>query len=200
MTKAIIFDIGSTVLKNDWQSRVKAIYKETGILEYRKGNMKRLSRQMSLGKISLKYLLKMQLKESDVPATFHILLQSYEKNYAKYSSIDKNMIKLVKILRKSYKVYAFSNTNDIHEKINKKRGLFSHFDKSFLSNRIHLRKPDRRAFAYVKKSINIPYKEMVFIDDDEKNIKTAKKLGILSIYYTTYPKLIKSLKHLGVKT
>jgi len=199
MIKAIIFDIGSTITNNDWKGRLEAIRKETGIAIHKDEQVRALTSKASVGKVNFKDVLKLSLDKNENKLPFKKLMQSYEKNYVKYAPINKKMIKLVKDLRKNYKVIALSNTQDLHESLNRKRGVFRYFDRTFLSNRMHLAKPDKKAYLYVLKSLKLKPEQCIFIDDKEENIVSAKKIGIKSIHYTNYQHLMKHLKHLGVE-
>ena len=111
----------------------------------------------------------------------------------KKSSID------VKKLREKYKVYAFSNTNTIHKEVNKRRGLYDPFEEVFLSCDLGVVKPAEEIFHKVLEKIDLPANKVLFIDDNEDNIKTAKKLGMKDIQFKDYESLIEDLYKEGIK-
>ena len=76
---------------------------------------------------------------------------------------------------KGYPVYLLSNGNDLHfDFINRKYGLDSHFDRFFLSQKMHMAKPEPEIFEVVQKEIGNP-ENVVFIDDIEANRQAAEQ-------------------------
>ncbi|MEF3079266.1 HAD family hydrolase [Winogradskyella poriferorum] len=82
-----------------------------------------------------------------------------------------------------YKLILLSNTNDMHIDFIKSNVSFyedfkSCFDQFYLSQEIHLRKPNRDIFDYVLESNNLKPEQCFFVDDTKDNTDTAKSLGI----------------------
>ena len=82
-----------------------------------------------------------------------------------------------------YKLILLSNTNDMHIDFIKSNVSFyedfkSCFDQFYLSQEIHLRKPNRDIFDYVLESNNLKPEQCFFVDDTKENTDTAKSLGI----------------------
>ena len=104
------------------------------------------------------------------------------------SKIPSSRIELLKKLGTRYNLFLLSNTNVIHhryidEEILYKLGhdkLESFFQKIFMSYEIKIRKPDLECFHHVVNTLDLPAKEILFIDDDEKNTKTAIEAGMQS--------------------
>lgn len=101
--------------------------------------------------------------------------------------VRKSTIDLLKEIKQHYnKLLLFSNTNETHMQFVRKDfkeklgfDIFTElFDRSYLSNEIHYRKPDKEAFLFVLKDANINANETLFIDDTEKNIIGAKRVGL----------------------
>lgn len=70
----------------------------------------------------------------------------------------------------------------------------NHFDHKFLSFQIGIVKPDVQIFEYVLKTLSIPKEEILYIDDDLKNIELTQSLGIDSIHFTSNQNLSKELE------
>lgn len=86
---------------------------------------------------------------------------------------------------KKHKLILLSNTNDLHiEKVIENMTLerFQRFQKCFdafyLSQEIHLRKPNADIYEFVLAKHQIQAEECLFIDDTSENTEIAKKLGI----------------------
>ena len=82
-----------------------------------------------------------------------------------------------------YKIILLSNTNDMHINFIKANVSFyedfkSCFDQFYLSQEIHLRKPNRDIFDFVLESNNLKPEQCFFVDDTKENTDTAKSLGI----------------------
>ena len=98
-------------------------------------------------------------------------------------------IELLKELRKTYRLYLFSNTNNIH--INYFQHMFRNkfgftlselFVKDYYSSNIHMRKPSLEAYRKVLDDSSINPTETLFIDDSEKNTENATLTGMQVIH------------------
>ena len=61
---------------------------------------------------------------------------------------------------------------------NQNHGVEDYFEYCFLSQRMHLAKPDARIYEEVVRQANIHPDETLFIDDLKENCEAAEKLGI----------------------
>jgi len=85
--------------------------------------------------------------------------------------------------KKDYKLILLSNTNNMHIDYVKETVPFfddfkNCFDVFYLSQEIHLRKPNTDIFEFVLKESNLDPKECLFIDDTKDNTDTANTLGL----------------------
>jgi len=93
------------------------------------------------------------------------------------------MESLVADLKKTgAKLYILSNISigfaNTYKQVPWIRDLFDLFDGIVLSGSIGIAKPGKEIFAYMLKTFEIKAEESLFIDDNAKNIETAKSLGI----------------------
>jgi putative hydrolase of the HAD superfamily len=84
--------------------------------------------------------------------------------------------------KKDYNLVLLSNTNDLHiDHIKNTVSFYSDFkncfDVFYLSQEIHLRKPNTDIFKFVLEENNLVAKECLFIDDTKENTNTADRLG-----------------------
>ena len=99
-------------------------------------------------------------------------------------------VELLLKLRKRYKVYLFSNTNQINYdcftvKLQEKYGfdIFERcFDAAYFSQFMHCRKPAKEGFERIIAEQNLVPSETVFIDDIEKNLDGAIAAGIYGLH------------------
>jgi len=86
---------------------------------------------------------------------------------------------LLKAVRPYYQLGVFSNTNEIHwPRMMDEMRLAGYFDYYFASFEIGLLKPDKIAFEYVIRQIDVPADEILFLDDNQKNIDAARTCGM----------------------
>lgn len=79
---------------------------------------------------------------------------------------------------KGHKVLLLSNGNDLHfNYIDRTYGLSAHFDGLYLSQKMHMAKPEKEIFEAVHNDIMNLYapEKVIFIDDIEANRKAAEK-------------------------
>ena len=98
-------------------------------------------------------------------------------------------INLLKELSKKYRIFLLSNTNEIHyHQYNKDLidqygfDLSSLFEKAYYSHEIGMRKPDPEIFEFVLNDSKLIPAETIFIDDLNKNIDVANRMGINTIW------------------
>lgn len=103
--------------------------------------------------------------------------------------IPKVRVDIVLNLKKQFRTFLFSNTNEIH--VNKFHADFSKaygidfssmFEKDFYSNEIHLRKPDVVSFLKVIELAGVKPEETLFVDDFKENIEAAKTVGLQTLW------------------
>ncbi len=119
------------------------------------------------------------------------------KHHDTMSKIHENVIYVVKKLKqKNYIVGMLSNTNEIHARFNKKRGLLDYFKPIIMSHEVHLLKPGLEIYELLLKRLKIKAEECIFVDDKQENIDAANKVGINGITYRSPKQLIHELaKH-----
>ncbi len=100
-------------------------------------------------------------------------------------------IDMLKKLAGEYRLFMFSNTNDIHiQEVHKRIKAVSGlpdftpvFEKVYYSQQVGERKPDTAAFRLVLEEQGLKPAETLFIDDNPSNIKSAAGLGIQTLHY-----------------
>ncbi|GAB6009297.1 HAD family hydrolase [Dysgonomonas reticulitermitis] len=100
------------------------------------------------------------------------------------AGIPEYKFKLLKDLRKKYKVYLLSNTNPsimgwALSKDFSPEGLAmdAYFDKCYLSFQIGCAKPDREIFDFITDDSGMIPSETLFLDDGKANIEMANEIG-----------------------
>lgn len=119
--------------------------------------------------------------------------------------IPRERIEAIEQVKKHYKIFLMSNTNEIHYDLYVRdlqlRFGYNEFDalfnKSYFSFDIHLEKPDPRFFELILDHEGLVPEETLFIDDTETNIKAAQGLGIRT-YHIRRDELVRNLFENGV--
>ncbi|HHW59181.1 MAG: HAD family phosphatase [Bacteroidales bacterium] len=187
--KVIIFDLGSVLLKVDYQRTIDS-FKKLGMtypkhyfnVEYNDPILDKfekglLSENEFIKKIEMK-ISKVCSKKEIIDAWNAMIVEFPEENWL-----------LLNELKTKYKLFLMSNTNIIHYNycqnlVQKKFGVSSLdciFDKAYYSFVVNMCKPDINFFKLILDEQKLITKEIIFFDDNKENIKTAEKLGIKSI-------------------
>ena len=95
-------------------------------------------------------------------------------------------IRLLEQIRKNYRIFMLTNTNEIHylrylENLRTHYGyndFDSLFEKAYFSYRIGLKKPDIEIFRYVLDNSHLNPTETLFIDDTLMHVESARSIGI----------------------
>lgn len=199
MVKTIILDFGG-VLGSDsdlWNSYAREILKITGL------SARQLNKIFDLHWPDLKEGRKDTSSFWDEvykKSKNNIPRGTLEKLYASCVKINKPVLQLAKNLKEKGFDLAIL-TNESREWMNfkiKKFQLNEIFNKIYCSAFIGVVKPNIKAFKYVLKNLNISPSEVIFIDNQENNVFTARKLGIKSILFKNVKLLKEELSLLGI--
>jgi len=200
MYKAIFFDVGEVVVYEDFLGFFEKIEKEHNLPpktlymtilhigawdEYNKG------------KISQEKLIEDILHTKYIEPDIIAKVKRWREDIL---SPMKDVVQLVKKLKRNYKVYALSNVDkDTVKYIEDKWKLYDIFDGRILSCEVGMIKPDKDIFDYALKLAGVKKEEALFIDNYGKNTRAATALGIKSIKFRTYEQLVKDLNSMGIK-
>ena len=99
-------------------------------------------------------------------------------------------LKFIYGLKKDYKIFLLSNTNEIHikkfkedlKKNNMLEQFYNCFDKIYYSSRMGKRKPEKSCFNQVLEENGLIAENTLFIDDSIQHIEGAKKAGIKTFH------------------
>ncbi len=108
------------------------------------------------------------------------------------TGIPEHRIRRITELRSRYRTFLLSNTNEIHWQKAVRDffpcdglGVDDYFEKTFLSYRMHLVKPDCRIFLRMLADAGIDAEETLFIDDSPANCAAASELGITAMHVSS---------------
>jgi len=191
---AIVFDLGQVLLRFDYKFFVEKVNQnKPGIgeqfLDLYKKNYD-VHRDFEKGLISEKDFISKMLGYLE-----HVIdEETFCKYWSDIFSPNDDVIALLPILKKNYKLYLVSNTNSIHKKFGYKHYEFLKlFDKLILSHEVKFIKPEKEIYREVEKVSGFPSEEHIFIDDILEYVDAAKRIGWDGIQFVGYDDLLNNL-------
>ena len=192
---AIVFDLGNVLIPFDYSKAINKLNEvENGLgnrfYDFFKSNYN-LHREFESGKISEKEFINKMLSIVD----HKIDEKTFCKYYADIFSLNEDVISLLPIMKKNYKLFLLSNTDSIHKKYGwKKYDFLKYFDKLILSFEVGAVKPEEKIYREVEKASGLPSSEHFFIDDIQEYVEGAKNVGWDAVQFIDYQKLINDLR------
>lgn len=114
--------------------------------------------------------------------------------------INDQIVGLIDKLRTNgYKIGLLSNNDIATANKFRETGFIDHFDAVVVSAEIGYSKPHHKAFEAFIKQLGVAADELIYIDDTEKSLVTAKEIGYHPVLFTNYDSLLHDLSVLGVR-
>lgn len=199
MVKAVIFDFGGVVGSDSdaWDINFLEIKKLTGLS------------CVQLEKFFIKHWKKLKIGKEDTVDFWKDIITSknlkippekLEKTYLPKITINNDVLDIVENIKlKGVLVTLLPNTARqwMDFKV-KKFKLDQIFDKIYSSAHLGIAKPEPEIFEYALKDLNLAPEEVIFIDNQQNNVNSAKKLGIKAILFVNSQQLNKDLTNFGI--
>ena len=187
----IIFDLGGVLLNLDVQ-RTRNAFIELGLTQideqFRIGHAESFFKQHETGSITDEEFIESARKLSKPGTTVQQVIKAWNVMLLDFPA---ERVKLLKELKKKYRVFLFSNTNAIHmehfkNNFQKVYGypMDDNFEIAWYSHLINKRKPDVAAFEYVIAKSGIQAADTLFIDDALVNVEGARQAGLQTVHIT----------------
>lgn len=198
MTKScVLFDLGGVIV--NWHNRwfIEEIsqqfnLKQEELNQQFNANLK----DISTGVIAEKEFWQRigeQLQSEELSNTQESLL---DKVFRKRMSFNDKMIELSKNLEKNgITVGILSNTEHVTYSVVEDLLSLNHFKHKFLSYKIGHLKPEPQIYQHVIENVPFQKEELLFIDDLESNVESAKISGIDAVQYSDFNELLKECKN-----
>ena len=207
--KAILFDVGGVLaLNKNSAKKVHRGHTNLGIHEYIASRLNisldqwfdsidSVYAKSIEGKISLKKTLEMISKNVGFSQKKlkKIIIKAYKKNFRQNKLLFKKAFKLKK---SGYKIAVLSDQWHFSKEALMPDKLYKKFNEIVVSCDVGMRKPNSKIYRLILKRLRVPVKQVLFIDNQEWNIKPAKKLGMKTILYKNNRQLFNDLKKLGI--
>ena len=196
---AIVFDLGKVLIPFDYAPAIDKFNKiEDGLgnrfIEFYKSNYN-FHRDFEKGKISESNFVTKMLEVVD----HKIEAETFKRYYADIFSLNEDVVSLLPILKKDYKLFLLSNTDSIHQKYGwQKYEFLKYFDKLILSHEVRSVKPEEKIYRAVEEASGFPSVEHFYIDDIQEYVDAAIKLGWDAVQFANYQQLLKDLKERNI--
>lgn len=196
--KALIFDMGGILEPPFDDVLVPALVELLGIsaarlLEHRAT----AAAELSEGRLTLRDFYTRVLGEaggSAGPAEAVVRhLAVYEAATAQF---DGRVLALIRWLRRRHVVACLTNTEVEVGRFNRERGLYTPFDRAFLSTEMGLSKPGRAIFERAVAELQCAPAEALFTDDKLENTVGARAAGLHAIHYRDFETFSEELARL----
>ena len=186
----IIFDLGGVIINLDNKLTEKA-FVDLGAKDFRKyfghGFAASFFSDYEVGKISDEQFISDLKKMIEVDMPDEVIMDAWD---ALLLNFPPERIRLLEVLKKKYRTFLFSNTNSLHlKKVQsiyrnefRKGSLEDHFEKTYYSHLIQLRKPDAASFEYIIRENNLDPAATMFVDDAQVNVDGANATGLKGFY------------------
>jgi len=188
--KNIIFDLGGVIINLDNQ-RTEDAFTSLGVKDFRTyfghGHASSFFKEYEVGRLSdqqfvdsIRQLTGLTVPDETIVDSWNALLLDFPPE----------RIQLLKQLRKSYRLFLFSNTNALHLAALQKiyTGTFGegsledHFEKTYYSHLMGMRKPDKESFEHILQENQLNAGETMFVDDAIINVEGAEKVGLRGLF------------------
>ena len=197
--KAIIFDFGNVLLEwNPWYVYRRHFDSEEAMKEFfREVDFAGWNAQQDKGRTFKEGVADHSRK---FPQHAH-LFQAYHDHWK--DSIGDAITGAVDILKRlkraGYPLYGLSNWSaERFPFAREKYNFFELFDDMVISADVRSVKPEPEIYNLMLEKIGRPASECLFIDDSLANIEQAKKMGFVTIHFTSPEQLEDELTHLGI--
>ncbi|MEK6910025.1 MAG: HAD family phosphatase [Candidatus Aenigmatarchaeota archaeon] len=196
MIKAVIFDYGGVTGKEPNENETcLAIAKRCGLgYDFVKSKYNLFEAQFVTNGISKKEFYarlahSLGVSAKDVGPVWDV------KYFQQKPKLNRKVVKIAGTLKSSgYKLALLSNVFPHRDTILKKHGCYKFFPNIILSSKVRLKKPDKKIYEYAIEKLKVKANECLFVDDREKNINGAKKVGMRAILFKNADQLEKDLK------
>src|SRR3989344_500849 len=112
----------------------------------------------------------------------------------KKQKVNTILIKFLEKIKRKYALYSLSNIDEECYKETKRKGIYKVFKKNYRSYLTGIEKPDKKAFLMVLKEEELNPEQTIFVDDKQKNLDAAKKLGMKTVIFKNNSQFFKDLK------
>lgn len=207
--RALIFDVGGVLALGRYSFFKKRGHRMLGVHEFMAKKLK-ISLDQWFDSIDTSYADSIEGKHSkqQVLKIFSknlkaspkkiekLFIRAYKKNFRQNKELFKFAFKLKK---QGYKIAVLSDQWPVSKEVLMPEKYMKKFDVVIDSTIAKMRKPNPKIYKLMLEKLNLPAKQVIFIDNQAWNIKPAKKLGMNTILFKNNKQMIGELKKWSVK-
>ena len=176
--KNLIFGYGGVFLLLDEEKTYQA-FKDLGLL-FISPALAASNNDFQRGRISIPTFISNIQKELPRPATEEQIIDAW---CAMLGRLPQERIELLKKLKKQYRLFLLSNTDDIHiDRVTRTTPeaveFLAQFERVYYSQNTGYRKPEIEIFQLVIDENNLTPSESLFVDDIKENAEAAGRVGM----------------------
>ena len=184
--KAVIWDLGGVILRTEnrqprqrWEARLGLEPGELDRLVF-EGE---LGKQAALGQANADDIWSsLGTRLSLPPEQLHEL----ERDFWSHDQIDRDLVDYIRALRPMYQTALLSNAwPAVRETLEEPWRIAGIFDVITLSCEVGMAKPDPRIYAATLEALSVPAEQTIFVDDFERNIEGARRVGMAAVLFQT---------------
>jgi len=203
--KALIFDLGGVIFTNGTSVCIKKLMdvynikkiKDIIALRYffsddldSEGSLLRLG-LISMDEFEERFYSKFNIVEKNKNHMRYIWFNSYNEQFM--------MKEIIKQLKDKYRLLIFSgNVKERVEFLNKRYDFLKYFNDAIFSFDYKKNKTNVDFYQDLLNHLNCQPSEAILIDDESKNVKIAKSLGLNTIYFCYLEQFIEELNNFGI--
>ncbi len=188
--KNIIFDLGGVIINLD-NRRTEEAFTNLGVKNFREyfghGFAAAFFKDYEIGGITDRQFIDSVRQLTGIDVSDQAIIDSWN---ALLLDFPPERIQLLKNLRKSYRLFLFSNTNALHLAALQQiwsvtfngGSLEDYFEKTYYSHLLGMRKPDREPFEHILLENGLNGSETLFVDDAIVNVEGAEKAGLKGLF------------------
>lgn len=183
-TKAVIFDFDGVFVNKFTLLSVQDICERYGISQQQFSDFAREAAVgLDTGDLAEADYFKNMIDTFDLPLTLSELQTIFYQLDEQHLQTDEAMQTLLTKLNRDYVTVLMSNVSrELAQRLANK-GLYQDFQRRFLSHEAGVVKPDSQFYQHVLRELGADPGEVIFIDDNQRNVAAAQKLGISSIHH-----------------
>jgi putative hydrolase of the HAD superfamily len=181
----IIFDLGGVILNINPQLTIEA-FRKLGWNDFYEENHKMLTKDLFFNlekgsftpeafRENIRKMIGIDINDAGIDAAWSAMILDIPADRVSY----------LLELKKNYKLYLLSNTNEIHRikfhrnfKADFGYSFYNLFQHNFYSHEMGMRKPNPQIYIQALTEADLMPEETLFIDDMEENIEAAKTTGM----------------------
>ncbi len=200
--KAIIFDVGGVLATGHYSKKPYKGHRTKGVHEFIARKLK-ISLDQYFDAIDTTYAKSIENKlprkqiisiiSKNLKTTSKKLEKLYTKAYKKNFKQNKQLFRYAFKLKKlGYEIAILSDQWHLSKEALMPERLYKNFNPVIVSCEVAIRKPNLKIYKLVFKKLKLKPSQTIFIDNQEWNLKPAKKLGMKTILFKDNKQLFKN--------